>query len=67
MQPGFTIREYGARPHSGVHGEKNPTSRTSRVRFIDESVHNEHGAVEVHVKDGKALTPKGAALLAKAS
>lgn len=51
----FPIREYCARPHQVGQGD--------RVRVGVKDIGTIDGAVVEHVRDGKALTPKGAALL----
>lgn len=53
----FPIHKYGGRPHQ-------PTPVYERVR-LGTDAENYDGAVVEHVRDGKALTPKGAALLAE--
>lgn len=51
----FPIHSYRARPHQA-------TPIYERVR-LGTDVENPDGAVVEHVRDGKALTPKGRALL----
>lgn len=51
----FPIHEYQARPHRVAQGD--------RVRVGIKDVENREGMVVEHVRGGKALTPKGAALL----
>lgn len=52
----FPIHEYGARPHQ-------TTPQATDRRTYPRVVENEAGIVVEHVRDGKALTPKGRALL----
>lgn len=52
----FPIREHAARPHRVAAGD--------RVRIgVKYDVHNTDGVTIEHVRDGVALTPKGALLL----
>lgn len=51
----FPIHSYSARPHRTAQGD--------RARVGVKDVENPEGIVVEHVRDGKALTPKGAALL----
>lgn len=55
----ISIREYNARPHQRAQSD-------GRVRVFgvkEVTVENQDGVTVEHVRDGKALTPKGAALL----
>ncbi len=52
----FSIHSYSARPHQ-------PTPQGTDRRVYPRVIENEAGLCVEHVRDGKALTPKGAALL----
>ncbi len=52
----FPIHEYGARPHQTT---PQATDRRTYPRIVE----NEAGICVEHVRNGKALTTKGAALL----
>lgn len=55
----FPIREYGGRPHQAASYDK-------RGAPVPSDVVNKSSEGITHVRDGKALTPKGALLLKQA-
>lgn len=54
----FPIHSYAGRPH-----QPTPNTRDRRAKIVVGELENEAGICVEHVKAGKPLTPKGAALL----